>query len=104
MAGAEAHGGPAVSVHRIGRPTWKPVDVTVFSGTIGTASNGYADYATTTSSVLPPPEHVPHPDLGVGPGAPHQPPYRREISEGVRDAGFDTGPASRRRSSRTVRP
>ena len=91
VGGAEARGGPAVTVQRIGRPTWKPVDVTVFSATIGTASTGYAEYGTTTSSVLPGPNHAPHPDLGVGPGAPHRPPYRREVSQGVQRAGYDGG-------------
>ncbi len=91
VGGAEARGGPAVTIQRIGHPTWKPVDVTVFSATIGTASTGYAEYGTTTASVLPGPDHAPHPDLGVGPGAPHQPPYRREVSQGVQRAGYDSG-------------
>ena len=90
-SGAEARVRPTVSLDRIGRPGWKPVDVTVFSAPIGTASTGYAEYGTTTASVLAGPDHAPHPELGVGPGTPHRPPYRQEISRGVRGAGYATG-------------
>lgn len=81
---ARADGGLIqVQLTRIGAPTWKPVDMHMFSAPIGTADTGYAEFNTTMFAILPPPLHLPHPDLGVGPGAPHQPPYDHEIAAGV---------------------
>jgi hypothetical protein len=39
-------------------------------------------------AVLPPPNHQPQPALGIGPGAPHQPPYDTELAQGVAEQGF----------------
>jgi hypothetical protein len=75
----------------IGNPTWKPVDFHLFSAPIGTAATGYAEFATTALAILPPPNHVFHPDLLVGPGAPHPPPYDSELADGVADLGFHEG-------------
>jgi hypothetical protein len=75
----------------IGHPTWKPVDFHLFSAPIGTASTGYAEFFTTTLALLPPPKHVFHPDLGVGPGAPHQPPYDSELRIGVHNLDLHEG-------------
>lgn len=72
----------------IGTPTWKPVDLHVFSAPVGTASDGYAEFLTTALSLLPPPNHVFNPSLGVGPGAPHAPPYTGELAAGLEAAGF----------------
>lgn len=71
----------------IGHPTWKPVDFHLFSAPIGTAPN-YEEFYLTEQALLPPPNHVPHPDLGIGPGAPHQPPYDTELAQGVAAQGY----------------
>jgi len=78
----------SVKLTRIGHPIWKPVDFHVFSAPLGTAASGYAEFAQTQRAVLPPPNHLPHPQLGIGPGAPHAPPYNSEFDEGIEDAGF----------------
>jgi hypothetical protein len=80
-----------VRITRIGSPTWKPVDLHLFSAPIGTAATGYAEFAVTALGLLPPPNHVFHPDLLVGPGAPHAPPYDTELANGVADLGFHEG-------------
>ncbi len=64
----------AVTFTPIGTPTWEPVDVHLFSAPVGTAPN-YPGFAQTTGALLPPPNHQPHPDLGIGPGVAHPPPY-----------------------------
>ena len=75
----------------IGHPTWKPVDFHLFSAPLGTADTGYAEFSATVLALLPPPNHEPHPDLGVGPGAPHPPPYDSELANGLADLGFHEG-------------
>jgi hypothetical protein len=75
----------------IGNPTWKPVDFHLFSAPVGTADTGYAEFSATVLALLPPPNHEPHPDLGVGPGAPHSPPYDSELATGIAEAGFHEG-------------
>jgi len=40
------------------------------------------------NDVLPEPNHKSHPDLGVGPGAPHDPPYDEEIKDGLDRLGI----------------
>jgi len=75
----------------IGNPIWKPVDFHLFSAPIGTAATGYAEFALTALALLPPPNHVFHPDLLVGPGAPHAPPYDSELADGVADLGLHEG-------------
>ena len=77
-----------VHLEKIGDPTWKPIDFHLFAAPIGTADSGYAEFLQTTLSILPPPNHVFHPQLGVGPGAPHQPPYDSEIDDGVENQGY----------------
>ena len=37
---------------------------------------------------MPPPNHVPNPIVGIGPGAPHAGPYDHEIGQGVAANGF----------------
>jgi hypothetical protein len=71
----------------IGNPTWEPVDFHIFSGPIG-ASPNFPDFIQTTEALLPPPNHRPHPELGVGPGDPHAPPYDQELATGVANLGF----------------
>ena len=80
-----------VRITPIGAPTWMPVDFNLFSAPIGTAGSGYAEFGETMMALLPPPNHMPHPSLGVGPGAPHAPPYDSEMADGVSDQGFNAG-------------
>jgi hypothetical protein len=75
----------------IGKPTWIPVDLHVFSAPIGTAESGYAEFLDTAATILPPPNHVLDPTFGIGPGAPHPRPYDTEMGEGVAAAGFHQG-------------
>lgn len=77
-----------VKITPIGTPTWKPVDFHLFSALIGTADSGYTEFLNTLFSLLPPPNHLPHPALGVGPGAPHQPPYDSEFATNVAALGY----------------
>jgi hypothetical protein len=78
----------APQITAIGSPTWKPVDFHMFSAEIGTFRTGFAEFLTTILSLLPEPNHRFHPDLGVGPGDPHCPPYDTELAEGVANQGF----------------
>lgn len=80
-----------IRITPIGNPTWKPVDFHLFSAPVGTAESGYAEFSETMLALLPPPNHVFHPDLGVGPGAPHSPPYDSELAKGVADLQFHEG-------------
>jgi hypothetical protein len=75
----------------IGAPTWKPVDLHVFSAPIGTAESEYREFLETALEILPPPNHQFHPALGVGPGEPHKPPYNMELGEGIDELGFHQG-------------
>ena len=38
--------------------------------------------------MLPSPNHEPHNQLFIGPGAPHSPPYDTEIADGLASAGI----------------
>jgi hypothetical protein len=77
-----------VTLTAIGHPIWKPADCHVFSAPIGTADDGYAGFNATEAALLPPPNHVRVPKLGIGPGAPHKPPYTREVAHGLAATGF----------------
>lgn len=46
------------------------------------------EFSQTQKSILPPPKHKPHPDLGIGPGVPHAGPYDAEMHNGVATAGY----------------
>ena len=91
----QATGGPSqhsvVRLERIGSPIWRPADFHLFSAPIGTPESGFAEFVTTVLSLLPPPNHQFHPQLLVGPGAPHPPPYDAELAGGVAALGFDEG-------------
>ena len=84
---------PARGIHveKVGHPTWTPVDFHILSAPIGTAASGYAEFGTTASVILPPPYHLSHPELFIGPGAPHLPPYTSEMAQGVANSGFHQG-------------
>ena len=88
LASAAAPPAQGVRISPIGNPTWMPVDFHLFAATIGTATTGYAEFLQTTLDLLPPPNHVFHPALGAGPGAPHAPPYDNELAQGVAAQGF----------------
>jgi hypothetical protein len=81
---ARAFTPPAVvAVKPIGAPTWKPIDFHQFSAPIGTADDGYAEFTSTQVGILPEPFYRNYPQLGLGPDAPHQPPYDQDIARGV---------------------
>jgi hypothetical protein len=80
-----------VRLERIGDPIWRPVDFHLFSAPIGTPESGFEEFVTTLLSLLPPPNHQFHPQLVVGPGAPHAPPYDTELAQGVATLGFEEG-------------
>ncbi len=88
-------GGPppaqGVRMTPMGHPTWSPADLHLFSAPIGTAASGYVEFAETALAILPPPNHVAHPVLMVGPGAPHAPPYTSEMAAGVAAQGYHQG-------------
>ena len=80
-----------VKIAQIGDPAWTPVDLHVFAAPIGTASDGYAEFATTLGNVLPAPHYQPNPCLGIGPGTPELPPYDHDVADGVSNAGYLQG-------------
>lgn len=78
-----------VHLERIGDPIWRPVDFHLFSAPLGTPETGFAEFVATALALLPPPNHQFHPQLVVGPGAPHAPPYDAELAHGVAALGFE---------------
>ncbi len=80
-----------VRLERIGHPVWRPVDFHLFSAPLGTPDDGFAEFFTTILSLLPEPNHQFHPQLGVGPGTPHAPPYDGELRRGFAAQGFHEG-------------
>jgi hypothetical protein len=92
VTAAQAAGSPAhVSVQKIGNPAWMPVDLHVFAAQIGTAADGYAEFAQTAAIILPPPHYQPVQCLGIGPGTPEQPPYDHDMANGISRAGYPQG-------------
>src|ERR1051326_5817317 len=77
-----------VTAQKIGRPIWKPLDFHLFGAQVGTPGDGFAELYANLQKVLPPPNHVLNPELGIGPGAAHPPPYDHEIANGIAAAGF----------------
>ena len=75
----------------VGRPSWKPVDLHLFSAPIGTADTGYAEFNAEQVRLLPPPNHVPVEGLGIGPGAAHKPPYTMEFRQSIGSLGLHEG-------------
>jgi hypothetical protein len=80
-----------VHLRPIGHPTWRPVDIHMFSAPIGTAASGYAEFAETMQALLPPPNHQFNPSVGIIPGAAHLPPYKHELKAGVQMQGYHEG-------------
>jgi hypothetical protein len=83
---------PTVAFQQVGHPTWKPVDLHEFAAPIGTASDGYAEFAEQFPILLPPPHYLVYPNVGIGPGTPEKPPYTHDFADGVRDARYKGGP------------
>jgi len=77
-----------VIVTPVGNPTFVPVDFNLFAAPVGTAANGYAEFFQTAPAILPPPNHLFDPAIGIVPGAPHSGPYNHEIGQGVAANGF----------------
>lgn len=75
-----------IKVTPIGNPTWKIVDIHLLSAPIGTKEDGYAGFTQTVCTLLPEPYH----NCG-NPGAPHQPPYDQEFTNGIANLGFHEG-------------
>ena len=78
----------AVIASPIGTPSFVPTDFHLFSAPSGTAADGFAAFGQTQQALLPPPNHVPNPALGIGPGQPHAGPYDQEFAQGVAANGF----------------
>jgi hypothetical protein len=86
-----------IHLTHIGHPTWKPVDIHLFAAQIGTAADGYAEFYPQLGYILPPPYHLFNPAIGgIGPGAPHQPPYNTEMAKGLAKLGYHQGVEFRR--------
>jgi hypothetical protein len=75
----------AVTVTPIGTPNFGPADFHQFSAHFGA---DFSAFNAVTEALLPPPNHLPNPALGIGPGAPHAGPYTHELADGVADNGF----------------
>ena len=80
-----------VHMERVGSPIWTPVDFHIFAAPVGTFDNDYVEFNSIRATFLYP-NHLPHPQLGSGPGIPHLPPYDSEIAQAVIRAGFQEGP------------
>jgi len=78
----------SVEITPIGNPTWEPVDFHLFSAPVGTPETGFIEFALTAMSILAPPGHVGHDQIGIGPGAPHDPPYDSELADGLANLGI----------------
>jgi hypothetical protein len=72
-----------VQLKQIGNPIWMPVDFHVFTAAIGTPDDGFAEFSQNMTNLLYPLRHQSCTELGIGPGAPHQPPYNQEMEAGL---------------------
>jgi hypothetical protein len=78
-----------IRLREVGDPTWEPVDFHLFTAPLGTPESGFAEFGELVEALWPAPEHLPiSPALGIGPGAPHGPPYRRELAKAVKANGL----------------
>jgi hypothetical protein len=73
-----------VTLHRLGEPCFQPVDFRLFSANV----EDFFGLLTGPNGILPEPQHRFHPELGVGPGEPHDPPYDTEIRAGLARLGL----------------
>jgi hypothetical protein len=74
-----------ITLQKVGNPTWRPADLHIFSAPVGRPPN-FAGFEQTRGGILPPPNHKACQSLGIGPGAPHQPPYTLEMERGLEDS------------------
>ncbi len=81
-----------VRIKPIGHPIWMPVDFHVFTAAMGTADDNYAEFGQNQTNLLYPLRHQSCPELGIGPGAPHQPPYLKEMEAGLDIMNFKDSP------------
>jgi hypothetical protein len=80
--GPGGEGAPiTVDLNQIGNPKWKPVDFHQFT-------SKWFKYQQIMTNLLPPPDHVWSPLLGVAPGEPHDRPYDTEIADGMKASGL----------------
>jgi hypothetical protein len=77
-----------VIVTTVGSPTFVPTDFHLFAAPIGTMATSYAEFVQTLQAILPPPDHVLNPIVGIGPGLAHPGPYDHEIGRGVAANAF----------------
>ena len=82
-----AHASAAVLSTPVGTPAWQPTDIHLFVAPIGGPPN-FEGVLTSLQAVLPEPNHRFHPDLFIGPGDPHNPPYTSELANGLASSGF----------------
>lgn len=76
---------PSWELEKIGSPLWEPVD---YHQIAYDAGMDYVDLDVPLLAILPGPNHAPHDDLFIGPGAPHASPYDSEIADGIAANGF----------------
>lgn len=72
----------------VGTPDWEPVGYHQFSVELG---DQFANFGDIMTSLLPPPDHAMHPQLGIGPGAAHAGPYDDEFLAGMAAEGYVDG-------------
>ncbi|MFO0555899.1 MAG: hypothetical protein U0271_46405 [Polyangiaceae bacterium] len=86
-AGGDISNPPAtLGTEKMGSPLWEPADYHQFSVTVGSQFENFGDVI---AAVLPPPNHQNHPNLGVGPGAPHAGPYDVELATTIAALGYE---------------
>jgi len=80
----------SVQITKIGTPAWNVLDFHLVAADVGTASDNYAEFFTLTGDkILPPPFYKNYPGVGAGPsGAEHQPPYDKDLANGVTSLGL----------------
>lgn len=76
---------PVIELTRLTDPSWEIVDFHQRSAEFG---EGYDLWSARTEETLPPPRHIQHPDLGIGPGEAHEGPYDREFSDAWAQHGW----------------
>lgn len=81
---------PYIYARAFNSPKWQPTDFNICSVPVGD-SRAADEFMDSLQTILPEPYHTWHPDLGIGPGDPHDGPYWSELRQGVRDSGFFIG-------------
>jgi hypothetical protein len=83
------YGPSAFLTEKIGHPLWGPVDFHQMTVDISAYAPTY--FQALLQQIMSPPNHVWNDALGIGPGAPHPPPYDDEIDHHLADLGFKPG-------------